>query len=423
VVGVLVILLVTAAVVLELALPRLVRSETARARIQQMALEATGREIHYAELDFGLVPPRLVMRAPELRGESADSPPAFEADGVELEIALAPLVVRTLVVDSLVVQGATVRLIRTSDGIELPRGSRVPAFSAGASTAPSQGAGSEIGGERAPAPATGEGPRADGGGGFRFAVRRIALRDSRLLLEDRTVSPPAAWELGEVVATASGKSTDAPVDFEIQGAMASGGSLQAKGEAKIGGPYRIEFRLQDVSLAPVAPYLDADQRVGGSVTGTVATSREEAAAERVAVDVVLQGGDLAAENLAIQGRMKLRADLEGGFDDVSGSYQLDATDAKVEYGVGFGKLRGTKATATGRIVTGEDGEIEFEETQVEVEDAELEVQLEMGARTRATSGGAIDGAIAGRSAADPSSRRRGAVSGRSRERVSDAFRS
>ena len=119
--GILGILLITAVVALTLALPRLVRSDAARARIQAAAREATGREILFGELDFGLMPHRLVVSKPEVKGGSEGSPPVFQADGAELEIAMAPLMSWTVVVDSLVVKGATVRLVRTFEGIGFPR--------------------------------------------------------------------------------------------------------------------------------------------------------------------------------------------------------------------------------------------------------------------------------------------------------------
>ena len=403
--GILVVLLVTVLIALTVALPRLVRSDAARARIQEVAREATGREIRYGELDFGLMPPRLVVKEPEVEGESDGSPPAFEADGVELQIALAPLMGWKVVVDSLIVEGATVRLVRTPDGIELsgeaaaaearkapdaalssskgrasePAGSHAPS--------PSQSKASEPAEAVAPSPATEEDPETGGDAdesGFRLAVRQITLRDSRLLLEDRTVSPPATWELRDLVATASGQSVEDPIDFEINGALTTGGSVRARGKAEIEGPFRIDFQLTDVVLTPVAPYLDKGQRVGGAVSGTVTTLGTDGETERVTVDVLVRDGDLAAEDLVVRGQMKIRADLEGGLGGATGSFKLDATDAEVVYGVAFGKLRGTRATATGRIVTGPDGQIGLQDTQVEIKDAEVEVQVERGARTRTT---------------------------------------
>ncbi len=71
--GILVVLVVMALIALAVALPRLVRSDAARGRIEEAAREATGREIRYGELDFGLLPPRLVVREPEVKGASAPS--------------------------------------------------------------------------------------------------------------------------------------------------------------------------------------------------------------------------------------------------------------------------------------------------------------------------------------------------------------
>jgi hypothetical protein len=82
--------------------------------------------------------------------------------------------------------------------------------------------------------------------------------------------------------------------------------------------------------------------------------------------------------------MKLRAKLEGGLDHPTGSFELDATDAEMKYGGAFHKGTGTAATASGRIVTGPDGHIGIRDTQVKIKNFEAEVQVETGARTRAT---------------------------------------
>jgi hypothetical protein len=411
--GILVVLAVVALLGPAVALTRLAASDAARVRIQELVREATGREIRYGELDLGLLPPRLVVSEAEVKGKSDGSPPVFEAAEVELAIAIAPLMTWTVVVDSLVIEGATVRLVRTPDGIEIPR----EVAAAEASTAPgapssssqrqasepaadaapssSQRQASEPGEDAATSPPQRQSPgedaapspsqqqgseRADDENerGFALEIREVTLRDCRLILEDRTVSPPATWELGDVVATASGQSMEDPIGFEINGDLISGGSVRATGKAEIGVPFRIDFQLEGVALAPATPYLARGQRVGGAVTGTVTTQRAKKEAERVVVDVLVRGGELAADDLTFRGEMKIRADLQGG----TGSFQLDATEAEVEYGAMFSKGRGTAATATGRIVTGPDGQIGLEDTQVKIENFEAEVQVKTGARTR-----------------------------------------
>jgi len=390
--GILAVLLVTVLVALTVALPRLVGSDAARARIQEVARETTGREIRYGELDFGLVPPRLVVKDPEVKGESDDSAPVFQAAGLELEIALPALLGGQLVVDSLVVEGGKVRLLRTPEGVELPgEAAAAEARKAFVAAHPSskwskcwesEPSADATASSREESPGTGGGD--DEESGFAFAVRQVALRDSRVLLEDQSVSPPVLWELDDVIGTASGESVGDAIDFEIEGSLASGGSVQAKGEAEFGGPFRIDFQLEDVVLAPLAPYLSKGQRVRGAASGTVATLRTEQETERVSVDVVVRGGELAVEDLVVRGEMKILANLGEGFGDAAGSFQLDATDAEVEYGVLLRKGRGTAATATGRIVTGPDGEIGLQDTEVKIENFEAEVQVETGARNRTT---------------------------------------
>jgi hypothetical protein len=364
-----------------------VRSDAARARIEEAAREATGREIRYGELDFGLLPPRLVVVEPEVLGASSGSAPVFEAAEVALEIALAPLLAWTVVVDSLVVESATVRLVRTAGGIELPG----EAAAAGARTAggvapsPQQREATEPAEDAPLSPAReADSERGEEGKGFALAVRQVDLRDCRLLLEDRVVSPPTTWKLDDVVAAASGKSLEDLIDFELSGALNSGGSFRASGEAEIEGPFRIDLELEGIVLDPAAPYLAGGQRVRGAASGTVSASGREREAERITVDVLVRDGELAVDDLTVRGEMKIRADLEGGLENANGSFQIDATDAEMEYGAAFRKGRGTAATATGRIVTGPDGHIGLQDTQVKIKNFEAEVQLETGARTRAT---------------------------------------
>ena len=74
--GILVVLAVVALLGPAVALTRLVASDGARARIQELAREATGREISYGELDLGLLPPRLVVSEAEVRGYPTDPLPS-----------------------------------------------------------------------------------------------------------------------------------------------------------------------------------------------------------------------------------------------------------------------------------------------------------------------------------------------------------
>jgi len=119
-------LLAVAVVALALLLPRLLASEAVRSRIQAAAESAVGREVHYGELEVGLLPPSLLALDVSVAGVSADSPRLAEVERVALRLALLPLLARAVVVESLTLQQPTVHLVRTKDGFLLPeRGSSV----------------------------------------------------------------------------------------------------------------------------------------------------------------------------------------------------------------------------------------------------------------------------------------------------------
>jgi len=160
-------LAVVGLIALAVQLPRLLQSDAVRGRLQAEARNATGREVSWQELDVGLLPPRLVVNGPRVDGPAPDAPPFFEADSVGLELVLAPLLRRVVVVDSLRLEAATLRLRRDADGLQLPQ----PTSKPGA-------------GEGAPPPAAASEAAADASAGFELAVREVDLRDLRVSVHD-----------------------------------------------------------------------------------------------------------------------------------------------------------------------------------------------------------------------------------------------
>ena len=104
---------------LAIALPRYVRSDAVRAKLEAAAEQGLGREVGYADLDVGLFPPSLVVVGLFVAGPTPQAPPALEAEEVALRLALAPLLARTVVIDSLVARGAKLRLVRSAEGVEV----------------------------------------------------------------------------------------------------------------------------------------------------------------------------------------------------------------------------------------------------------------------------------------------------------------
>ncbi len=352
-------LLLLLALGLLLALPRLARSDAVRARIEAAGREATGREVQIGGIDFGLLPPRLVVRQPRVVGEEGG--PAFEADEIALEVALAPLLRRTVVVDSLVLQGARTRLVRTRDGLLHPF--RAPEEPEEPPVEPSE-------------------PREDEP--FALELHRLVLRDGAVTLEDRTLSPPVVWELEDLDARLRGEGSAAPIDVELSGRLASGGRVRVEGTLVANGPFDLAVALDALRVDPAAVYLQSGQHAAGAASGQVTVRRGSGDDDtRVHLDLVVDEGELAADVLRLRGRMGVVADLERRAGPTAGTFRVDATDAEVDYGSAFTKPRGQSAVATGRIVQGEGG-ILLEDTKINVKNFEGEVRLETGARTRAT---------------------------------------
>ncbi len=350
-------LLVVAVVALALTLPSLVGSEEVRARITEAARDATGRDFAYAELDVGVLPPRLVVTEARLSGAAPEADPTVEGANLQLRLSLMPLLARSVVVDSLVLEGATLRLVRTKDGIELPQ--------------PEEAAAEAEPGEAA----------AEDEAAMALAVRRVSLRKLRLVLEDRAVSPPVTWDLGDLEAEVEGSALDAPLDVRAAAKLASGGALSVQGTVTAGGPLDLETRLDALDLTPLAPYLGEGRKVGGLLSGSVRVRGESTSNPGVVLDLKLADADVAVDEIALRGAASIAADLTQ-IEAPAGSFEIDATQADLRYGEGFQKPAGTSATLQGRIQAAEDGSLVFEETKLRLKNFDGRVRVETGTPTR-----------------------------------------
>jgi len=164
-------------------LPGILASDAARARIESEAQATLGRALRYEKLEFGLLPPSLRVVAPAIAGATPEEPPFAEARRVSLRVALLPLLARQLLVDGLVVEGATLRLRRSAAGFELPGTADKPPKASEAGSTQSK-----------PPEAARSEPQASEGGPPQewppLAVRKLRLRDATLILEDAAVQPP-----------------------------------------------------------------------------------------------------------------------------------------------------------------------------------------------------------------------------------------
>jgi len=319
-----VVLLVLAGAGLAVYLPRLVARPEVQQRIASAAKDATGRDLHYARLAVGLLPPRLVVEQPSLT-DPAGAPP-IRAERISLRLALAPLLARAVVVDRVQIDGAQLVARRTAQGIEIPGWKGKAAVSA--------------------EPSPGAEPAAPGG--FAVAVRELALRNTRLSLEDRSVEPPVTWSLEGLDAHARGIAPDQPIPFSLKAQLASGGALEAAGQFSLGGSFDADLQLTDLPLAPLAPYAEGMHLDGTAQLDVVAQGSAERL-EKLSIHLDIAARDIAQGETHVQGALPLHVELAGPTNALAGSFELDAAGAEITSGEVFHKPSGALLAAKGRI--------------------------------------------------------------------------
>ncbi len=360
-----VVLILLAVAGLAFVLPGLVSSEAVQGRIADAAREATGREFRYADLGFGFFPPRLRLSEPSLSGEAASDPPFMEAREVSLQLALWPLLARSVVLENLVVEEATLRLVRDADGIRLPE---PPAEEAPADPAPSEGG-----------PSSGK----EEDSGVSLAVEEVALRGSRIVLEDRTVAPAATWDIEDLDATAR-LSLTGPAEIDVD-ARVEGGGFALDGTADLeASTADLEAKLDGIGLAALAPYLDDGRSVAGALSGTVGV-RGAFATPEIAADLDVAESVVRIGDVDLRGPLALRANLRGG-DALSGTFDVDATAAELDAFEGaYRKPAGRSANVKGRLVPREDGGLTVDDVELKIHNVDARGKVDVdGERVRAS---------------------------------------
>jgi hypothetical protein len=308
-------------------LPQLLTGEFVRAVVR----DSIGSELEFERLELDPLERRLSLFAPTLTGGETYA----TAQSVEMDVALAPLLARVLLVDKARVEAPSVRLVRSHSGVRL------------------------IGDAEAESSASDDPIRG-------FAIKAVDLQGGTLRLEDRTVSPVLNWELRDIEASAVGTALDAPVDFTVSGELASGGRVRAKGDSTLAGALNAQVELEAVSLEPAAPYFESTRRVAGLLSGTIDVSPQ-----RVRVEWTVQDARLRLDDISLRGAVVIEARIRtGGGPEAGGRIELDATDARLRYGDFFTKPRGTPAKVTGRIRAEPDGSFRIERWKFEMSDFE-----------------------------------------------------
>jgi uncharacterized protein involved in outer membrane biogenesis len=318
-------LFVIALVALAVLLPGLVNRPEVQEQIRTAARDATGRELHYEKLEVGFLPPRLMVDAVRLEGGPGTKPLA--AERVALEIALLPLLARTVLVDTLVVEGASLELRRTTKGIELPIEPPEPAPK----------------GDAKPGAAEADPPKASGG--VSVAVREVRIERAELALVDATVSPPARWELRDVALAARGRlGADAPIALQLT-AMLGEAPLRADGDVTLAGGLDLELAVADFALAALRPYLPPDTTLAGTAD--------------------------------------LELGLEGTAEKFAGPLALELTAAEIGQGESFRKPAGERMALRGQV-EGEGEAFRLRGGELALRDVPIALDVDTAPRMRAT---------------------------------------
>jgi hypothetical protein len=337
-------------VLLAILVPRLVQTEAARAKIQSASRSALGRELQYREIDVALMPPSLLVEEPRLAGKGPDGAAPLEARRIALRISLLPLLGGAVVIDSLVVDGAALRFVRTADGVALP----LPASPRSRDEKPAAARAGDKG----------------AGGPVALAVRALELRDAEVVLEDRTLHPPVTWVLRDIDVEARGSSLDAPIELEASLELASGGAISARGTAALGGDLDLELEIAGLALAPLQPYAGAEVALEGLLAGAIRVQGPAANPAAISADLTIRDARFTLSDIAVSGAIVARVDVAHAFERPSGSFDLDASAAVLRYSGAFTKPAGTPASVSGRIVADENGALAVDDVTLRIRDFE-----------------------------------------------------
>lgn len=331
-VGVLLIALTVVAIVL----PRVASSPEVQTKIKTAARDALGREVAFEDLSFGLLPPKLIVKSVLIAGETPKAEPLLKANEIDLRVALLPLLSRSVVVDSLVIDGATIHLVRDQGGLRLPGKSKGDVEKPSETTKPS-------------APM-----------GLSLAVRNLQFKNMTLIFDDRSLAKPVLWTIRDLGLQASlgMKGEDWFVDFALK-AFLNDGSIAGKGHVVSSGEIKAEIGLSAIDLAPFSAYLERGQKLAGVARGKLIIAGEKTGIEQIKLDLSIEKSAFQFHDVGLKGVLTVRTDLKGMPPKGEGTVFVDATKAEVSYANSFRKPSGTSAKLEGRLVPSEAGTVAF----------------------------------------------------------------
>ena len=341
IVGAVILLLMLMVLAIALVLPRIVDTASVRERFADITSSTLGRRLEFQELGFRFFPPSLVMNNATL---GAGDEPSGQAERIELTIALSPLLVGIVMIDAAVVEGAHLRLVRTTGGVRLDG-----------------------------APPSRLHPAAQ----TNIALRRLALRSATITLDDRSVGPAVRWQLRDVEATAVVEALDLGVRLEFAGEVATGGQVVASGNVGLGGELDFELEFESLAIAAARPYFESNSKVRGVLTGSI-RGRGTSANPELELNATLRDAHLQLGDITLRGALEVDATIDDVWGAPHGKIAIDATRAELAYAEFFTKPPGIAATVVGLITADHDGSPAIEVWKFVMEDLDGHVRVHFG---------------------------------------------
>ena len=270
-------LLLFAVVAAAIAVPLLLDVERYRGRIERVLAEATGWDTELGAIDFSLMRGMALTVSPVALA-APDGTSRIDVATVAVHAELWPLLRGDLIVRSIGLDGANVRLVRETEaaGWIVPGGAQTE-------TSPEE---------------SGEGSR------FRVSIERVMVADGRITLADRAADPPLELAVEDVelrYMTATGALTGSGrLDEE-------GGRISWAGHPDTG----VALELDEVRTESLHPFLGPDLlRAGGRLSGKIDVAFPLAiVGDLTGKNVTLVAGERPLERFATRFRVATAGEL------------------------------------------------------------------------------------------------------------------
>ncbi|MFP6654947.1 MAG: AsmA-like C-terminal region-containing protein [Myxococcota bacterium] len=427
-----------AAGMLAVALPRLVNQADFQATLHGAATQFLGAPVAWQHIEWDFLPPRLTVHRPTLTTAVENSNDArLAAESIELDLALLPIFFGRIEINSLTLRGVEAVLTRTPDGVLLPSVPALFGVEGGIGAAVQ-----DTGSDRNSAPPIG------------IALRQIVVREGRIVLRDQTRSPAIEWSLDEIElearasliarslvlemgaklqsnqrelgqlavagtihsngayalevdveewrvgvfwpTLAGGDSTvfdlvaeaqlglesdgQGPVQIDAKLQLSDGGRLAVEGTAILDGQFDLLAKIESLDLGNMQKFLpDPSLEMGGLASGTARLVGRPSFVDFVELDVHVESGSLRVPNVLVKGPFDAAVKIEAPLSlRPSGRIDVDLTAASVDYYGQFTKRAGLRAKMTTTFSTGASGERQFE-SQIKFRDVnEILLRGELG---------------------------------------------